>query len=271
MKIGIVGYGYVGKVLFNYFNTNIFETIFYDPYISNSCSKNDINDCYLAIVCVNTPENNNGSCDISIIEEVIKWINTPLILIKSTVSIGTTQRLIDTTGKRIVFSPEYIGESTYDTGHNFINNEKNHSFYIFGGNKKDTTELVSIFQLISGPVKVYKQTDATVAEIAKYMENCFFATKVTFCHEFNQICAINNVDYNEVRECWLLDPRINKSHTCIFINKINPFDGKCLPKDLHGLIYDCISKGYEPHLLQEIDKSNNRIALINNKKKSTFI
>lgn len=259
MKIGIVGYGYVGKAMYNYFKGH-FQTIFYDPFIDGSCTREEINECNLAVVCVFTPTGKDGQCDTSIVEEVIEWINTPLILIKSTIAIGTTRRLKEKSGKRICFSPEYIGESTYDTGYfNFNKEMKHHRFYTFGGDKNDTAELVSIFQIISGPTKIYKQTDETSAEIAKYMENAFFSTKVIFCHEFNQICKHWGVDYNEVRECWLLDPRIGHSHTCVFKNKEYPFDGKCLPKDLAAIIYSSKEKGYSPEFLEEVRESNERI------------
>jgi UDPglucose 6-dehydrogenase len=259
MKIGIVGYGYVGKAMFKYFNSHC-ETIYYDPYVSGSSTQSDINLCDIGVICVNTPANTDGSCDISIVEDTVKWLTTPLILIKSTIKIGTTKYLKDKYNKRIVFSPEYIGESTYDTGlYNFNQLVKNHNFFIFGGDKKDTAYLVSVFQIISGPNKIYKQTDETSAEMAKYMENSFFATKLVFCYEFDQICKKMNIDYNEVRECWLLDPRIGSSHTCVFYNKNEPYDGKCLPKDLNSIIHSSIDLNYEPHFLMEVKNSNNRI------------
>jgi UDPglucose 6-dehydrogenase len=262
MKIGIVGFGYVGKAMFNYFNGH-YDTIYYDPFISGSSTQDDINLCDIGIVCVNTPSKSDGSCDISIVEESIKWLTTPIILIKSTVEIGTTSYLKKKYKKRIVFSPEYIGESTYDTGlYNFNKLVKNHNFFIFGGDKNDTAYIVSIFQVISGPNKIYKQTDETTAEMAKYMENSFFATKLIFCYEFEQICKKMEIDYNEVRECWLLDPRIGSSHTCIFINKTEPFDGKCLPKDLNSIIQSSIRLNYIPDFLLEVKKSNNRIKKI---------
>lgn len=259
MKIAIVGYGYVGKAMYKFCESH-YPTIWYDPYIAGSSTKEEINECDLAVICVFTPSSENGKCDTSIVEEVIDWVNTPLILIKSTVAIGTTRRLKEKTQKRICFSPEYIGESTYDTGYyNFNKDMKNHGFYIFGGDKKDTAELVSIFQVISGPTKIYKQTDETSAEITKYMENAFLSTKVIFCHEFNQICNHFDVDYNEVRECWLLDPRIGPSHTCVFKNKEYPYDGKCLPKDIAAVIYSSKEAGYTPALLEEVAASNERI------------
>ena len=173
MKVGVVGYGYVGKAVFNYFK-NHHETRYYDPYIAGSCSKEELNACDYAFVCVFTAKKDSGECDTSIVTEVINWIEVPLICIKSTVNIGYTDTIRKTTGKRIVFSPEYIGESTYDTGcFNFNKSMKNHGFFTFGGDKKDTREFVNLYNEISGPTKIYKQTDATSAEIAKYMENAF--------------------------------------------------------------------------------------------------
>ena len=135
----------------------------------------------------------------------------------------------------------------------------NHSFFIFGGDKRDTRELVDLYSEISGPTKVYRQTDAKSAEVAKYMENGFFSLKTVFCYEIDQICKSVGVDYNEVRELWLLDPRMGASHTCVFKSKYNPYDGKCLPKDIAALIYTSKKSGYNPEFLEEIVKSNRRI------------
>jgi len=85
MKIGIIGFGYVGKAMYNFF-LDKYDVIYYDnnPVISGS-TKKEINNCDLGIICVPTPSTENGKCDTSIVEEVIDWLNTPLILIKSTI------------------------------------------------------------------------------------------------------------------------------------------------------------------------------------------
>lgn len=261
LKIAIIGYGYVGKAMFTYFKSH-YQVIYHDPYLEGSCTLEQVNECDMGVICVNTqsvPE--SGQCDTSIVESVLNWLTTPLILIKSTVQIGFTKRMIALyPGKNICFSPEYIGESLYDTGrYNFNTDMKNHSFFTFGGPKDVTQRLVPIFQKISGPSKIYKQTDETCAEIAKYMENSFLATKLVFCYEMDQICKINHVDYNEVRELFLLDPRMSPSHTCVFESQVHPFDGKCLPKDIKALLYQSRLTGYEPDFLKEVLASNDRI------------
>ena len=267
MKIGVVGYGYVGKAVYNYFNDR-HTVIYYDPFIDGSSTKEEINQCDIAFVCVFTPEKSTGECDTSIVTEVINWIETPLICIKSTISIGYTDMIKKQTGKKVVFSPEYIGESTYDTGYfNFNKNMNNHSFFIFGGDKCDTRKMVELYTPISGPTKVYRQTDAKSAEIAKYMENAFFSLKTVYCHEMDQICKTMGSDYNEVRELWLLDPRMGPSHTCVFPNKDAPYDGKCLPKDIAALVYTSTQNGYRPQFMMDIIDSNERISDLRRKNK----
>jgi UDPglucose 6-dehydrogenase len=278
MKIGIVGFGYVGKAMFNFFRAHHQCTIYdvniktilpvYDLPRETSTSlqyrwtdsrKDWVNECDLAVVCVPTPSNESGGCDTSIVRETIEWIQSPLILLKSTVEIGTTDALKLATGKRIVFSPEYCGESSYWTPYKFHTDIKETPFFIFGGDPKDTSAMVDFFLPVTGPVKIYRQTSARAAEMAKYMENTFYATKIAFCYEFACICEALGVDFNEARELWLLDPRINPMHTAVFKKNSKPFSGKCLPKDLKAAIAASERAGYIPQLLREVLESNDRI------------
>jgi UDPglucose 6-dehydrogenase len=258
-KIGIVGYGYVGKAMFNFFQKK-YTTVFFDPFVEGSCTKDEINTCDMALVCVFTPQAPDGSCDTSIVEATIEWLQTPLILIKSTIAPGTTDRLKATYHKRIMFSPEYIGESTYNTGrHNFNKDAANMEFITIGGDAKDVHAAVDLIMPIFGPNKKYQMVDAITAELAKYMENTYFATKLTFCYEFERICAAYGASYHAVRECWLLDPRVESSHTGVFSTNTHPFDGKCLPKDLAAIIRGAEERGYSPELLKEVRSTNDRI------------
>jgi len=256
MKIGVIGKGYVGKAIYNLFKDH-YEIVAKDKegdYLK-------INECDLSVVCVPTPMNKDGSCDTSIVEEVIKWIEAPLILIKSTVPPGTTFQLKRRWGKRICFSPEYVGEGGYyipEWQYPHPTKIESHTFLVVGGDKKDTSEIVDIFQEKLGPTKKYVQTDANTAELTKYMENIWGAMKVTFSNEFYSIAKAFNVDYNELRELFLLDSRTEPMHTSVFPNK-RGFAGKCYPKDLHGLIEATRQAGYESKLLEEVVDTNIRI------------
>jgi UDP-glucose 6-dehydrogenase len=87
------------------------------------------------------------------------------------------------------------------------------------------------------------------------MENSFLATKVIFCNEFADIAAAFGVDYNELRELWLADYRIGRSHTDVYPNK-RGFSGKCLPKDTSALVHSSEKAGFIPELLKEVRRIN---------------
>ena len=256
-KVGIIGYGYVGKAMYEFFKDH-YDTYIYDPYVENTHTKDQINECDLGVVCVPTPMSANGSCDTSIVEEVVGWLETPLIILKSTVPVGTTDALADEHSARIVFSPEYCGESTYWSPYGFHTEVKDTPFFTFGGCLDDCREAIDYYLPITGPMKTYHQTTAEVAEMAKYMENCFYATKIAFCNEIYSICENMGIDWNAAREAWLLDPRIHPMHTAVFRDS-RGFGGKCLPKDLNAMISFAKDYGVDPILLESVWKSNSEV------------
>jgi UDPglucose 6-dehydrogenase len=263
MKIGIIGFGYVGKAMYELLK-NHYEILIYDPAKEDSNTKEEINKCDLGIVCVPTPDSHDR-CDTSIVKETIDWLETPLILIKSTVEPTTTSKLIQETGKHIVFSPEYIGEGKYFQPfwkYPHPTEIKYHSFQIFGGDKKDCSQLVDIFKKVMGADVVYSQTDSTTAECVKYMVNTWGAMKVTFANEWFEIAKGFGVDYNELRDLFLLDGRTEKIHTLVFPDK-RGFDGKCFPKDLNAIIFASRTTGYDPRLLEEVNNSNKKFNKLN--------
>jgi len=264
MKIGIIGCdGFVGKAMVDFFVKGYscagVDAAWKEQKQIVDAWDNINKNCELGVVCVPTPMSYTAECDTSIVKEVVQRLETPLILIKSTVPPGTTDRLREETGKRIVFSPEFCGEPDYDPGHNFQNTVANEPFYIFGGDSQDTSKLVDIIQRIAGPTKKYFQCTAKEAETIKYFENTFLGVKVLLSYEFHQICNAIGVDWNTVRSGWLLDPRVNPSHTSVFHDQGAPFGGKCLPKDINALVKFSEKAGYLPEFIEELLKSNTRL------------
>ena len=255
--VGIIGLGYVGKAHREFFSKH-YEVRIYDPdqgfHDRNSVSKSD-----LALICLPTPNRIDMRCDTTLVEDAVEWCDSQIILIKSTVEPGTTDLLQQRFGKRIVFSPEYCGESNYWSPYAWDKKIDEMPYYIFGGNPSDTNLLVETYMTVAGPTKKYIQTDAKKAEMAKYMKNAFYASKISFCYEMYEICSAANIDYNAVRELWLLDPRISPTHTAVFSRNDRPFAGKCLPKDLAALIEYAKTIEYSPNFLEEVSKTNIRI------------
>lgn len=272
-KIGIVGFGYVGQAMCKFFEDH-FDVIFYDTNYKKSSqeatlidrrskNKEDINKCDLAIVCVPTPMGMNGRVDTSIVTETVAWLETPLILIKSTVPPGTTEKLMKATGGfNIAFSPEYIGEGNYVIpwwkGYPDPKDMKHHDFQILGGDREITSRILPYFQRVLGPDAKYLQTDSTTAELVKYMENSWIYTKVMFCNEFYDLAKKLDVDYNELRELWLLDGRVERMHTAVFTED-RKVGGKCLPKDVSGIVHLGEDIGVDMSVLKAVLNKNNKL------------
>lgn len=257
-KIAIIGYGYVGKAFYNFFSKH-YECMIYDPYIIgpiNGSTKDEVNTCDLAVICTPTPQNEDGSCNISSVEETIQWLSTPNILIKSTVEVGTTKMLIEKYKKNITFSPEFAGETKHWTSTKFTKDVIETPFFIFGTEKKSLAyKLIDLYMPITGPDKTYHVTDTISAEMVKYVENSFFSTKVAFCNEMYELCEKNGTNWNEIRELWLLDPRNSRSHTSVFPEN-RGFGGKCLPKDTNAIVKYGEKLGVDLSILKSVLKSN---------------
>lgn len=264
-SIGIIGYGWVGKAMHEIFGDMV--KAIYDPFLTDIYSTDKeappipnskwaVNNCDLAIVCVWTGTNEDGSCDTSIVESSIEWCESPVILIKSAIEPGTVDKLKEKYKKRIVVSPEYFGESRYYMPEEW-SNPKAWPFQIFGGDLEDTAYCVSVFKPVFNPRTFYYQIPAKTAELIKYAENIWGATKVTWANEFFDICKVLGVNFDQMREGWGLDPRVEKMHTSVF-ERARGFAGKCYPKDLMGLIKASEKAGYNPKFLKEVWNSNCR-------------
>lgn len=255
--IEIIGYGIVGQGMAKLFGDR-FEVLIHDPEKGFNRTDYDVIPD-LSIICVPTPMKDDCSCETAYVESAIKDCKSKLILIKSTVPPETTDTLAKKFKKDICFSPEYMGESKYFTPfwkYPDPENAASHTFVIIGGDK--ASETANYFMKVMSVDTVYHLCSATEAELIKYAENTFFATKVTFCNEFYGICKAYGVDWKGVREGWLLDPRINKNHTLVFEDEFG-FGGKCFPKDTNAIIKAAQSKGYEPTLLKAVLETNNKI------------
>jgi UDPglucose 6-dehydrogenase len=247
--VAIVGYGAVGKYLKELFP----EAAVYDEPLGLG-QRDEVNRCQYAFVAVPTNPSADGSADTSIVEETVSWLRTDLIVLRSTVPVGTTARLQAATGKRIVFQPEYGPGETPD--HHF-NNPRRVNWVILGGDRKDTVPVADLYKQAFNAELIVHQTDSRTAELTKYMENCFLALKVTFCNEFYDIAERFGVDYNELRELWLLDPRIGRSHTFVLPDD-RGFGGKCLPKDVSAMVQTARKEGYAADLLIAMLETNAR-------------
>ncbi len=256
MKISIIGYGHVGKAMHKLFS----DAIIYDKYL-NLGDIEEVNSTDISFICVPTPMRVNGECDIKEVEEVISWIKTKIIVIRSTVYVGFTEEMKKKYKKNLVFQPEYYGETI---NHPFANIRNQH-WLSFGGDSADIHQVISAYQkVINSNIKINIYPSKEV-EFAKYMENAFLATKVIFCNEMYDIAKRLNISFDISREVWISDPRIGSSHTFVYEND-RGFGGSCLPKDIHALCYLAQQHNVDTTLLNAVINKNNFYRKKNNEK-----
>jgi UDPglucose 6-dehydrogenase len=254
-RVGVVGGGVVGGATQKLCGP---ETVIYDPYHPEyKDNKDGINTCDVVLVAVPTPMSDDGSCNTSIVEEVISWIEAPLIIIRSTVAPGTTDRLREQYKKRIVFQPEYLGETV---AHVF-GTMAERDFIVLGGTPEDCSAAADFYKHYYNAYVRFYFGDAKTAEVCKYMENAFYAMKVTFVNEFYDIARAHGVDFNQLRELWLADTRISRDHTFCYPDN-RGFSGKCLPKDCNAIVHSSRQMGYEPEFMAACLKINDKFRAV---------
>lgn len=254
-KVGVVGAGVVGTAMQNLCGP---ETVMYDTKPGAPQDKNAINACDVVFICVPTPMKSDGACDTSIVEEAVAWVKAPLQILRSTVTPGTTDRLRLKYDRHLVFQPEYLGETV---AHPF-GNMAERNFVVLGGEREDISRAADFYKHYYNAMTQYYFCDAVTAEVAKYMENAYYAVKVTFINEFYDIAKVHGVDFNLLREIWLADPRISRDHTFVY-PFARGFSGKCLPKDCNAIVKSCKDKGYLPKLMDSTLKINDDFLAMN--------
>ena len=246
MKIEIIGYGNVGKHIYEEFKS-LSPTIYDPKYEEYSIKSEDRFD--FSFICVPTDQREDGSCDTSIVNHVIKECNADVIVLKSTVPVGSTEIYASYYHKNIVFSPEYYGTT--------LHSYSECNFLILGGDIKNCSKVAQLYYKVKPSNFRIVFTNASAAELAKYMENCFLGLKVTFCNEFADVAQAYGVEYEELRELFVLDERVGQSHTYIY--KDQPYyDSHCLNKDIPAFIYAAKDEGVEPELMEKVMEINQK-------------
>ena len=263
--IGIIDQGFVGNAVYQKFK-NYYEVLTFDlkAKLCNSTYEEVHRNCHTIFFCLPTPMNKDGSCHLKLVEKQLYELNESckedyikkIVIIKSTVPPGTTNKW----NKRfknlnIIFNPEFLTEA------NAVQDYENQTRIILGGPRKTTTKLKPIFSKVFPKASIIK-TDATYAEMVKYVTNSFLATKVSFANEMYQICEGLDIDYDKVMEYALYDERLGKSHWAV----PGPdgdfgYGGHCFPKDVKALIKVAESLSIHPTVLISTNTKNNEVRI----------
>ena len=290
MKISVIGLGFVGLTLAAVNAKKGFDTIgidinlkkleknknglsdFYEPklekLLKDAINKkkiiftNDFNEILktnITFITVGTPTTSNGKINLRYIENVISSLLKILkfkkkkhtVVIKSTVIPTTTLKKIypkfsKLKNIKLVVNPEFLRESSA------INDLLNPHLIVIGENKEnDSSELKKYYKNFYSKCPEILITDFSSAEMIKYSNNAFLATKISFINSIANICQkIPNSDVKTIAYAIGKDPRIGSQ----FLNAGPGFGGSCLPKDLTALIE--FSKKIDNSILKSVKNVN---------------
>jgi GDP-mannose 6-dehydrogenase len=221
----------------------------------------------VALVCVGTPSNPNGSLCTDLVKRVSEQIGTALatkdqyfvVAIRSTVLPSTVEQLVipslesrsgKTAGRDfgVCMVPEFLREGTsvkdfFEPPHTVIG-------------ELDYRAGKTVAMLFEGIEAPLIHTTIRVAETLKYAENTFHALKVTFANEIGSICKAAECDSHEVMKIFCLDKKLNLSS--YYLKPGFAFGGSCLPKDLRALTYHARRLDVPTPLLDAILVSNKK-------------
>ena len=251
--VGIIGNGFVGESqAFAFSPTNEIRIFDIDP-LKTMHTFDEVCECDFVFVCVPTPMK-EGKHDLSYIMDVFsKAKKGPIYIIKSTVLPKTTQMLNDEFDLDIVFSPEFLTQRTAKL------DMMTQARVIFGGERHLTSKVRALYEN-RFMNRHYIETDSTTAEFIKYMNNCFFATKVSIMNEYYRLAETMGIDWETALHGFAADGRIGDSHLHVPgpDGKLG-FGGSCFPKDINAMIELGELNGVNMNILKAAWKTNQEV------------
>ncbi len=252
MIVGIIGNGFVGESqAFAFSPTNEIRIYDVDP-LRSTHSKEETHESDFIFVCVPTPMDMGGKQDLSYIERVFEDAKEgPIYIIKSTVLPGTTEMIQrQYPHLNIIFSPEFLTERTAKL------DMLTQARVIFGGDRELTNRVEELF---SGRFmnRHFIHTDSKTAEFIKYMNNTFFAAKVSLMNEYYRLAQLVGVNWDDALYGFASDGRVGDSHLHVPgpDGKVG-FGGTCFPKDINALMNMAKDVGVNMNVLEAAWKTN---------------
>lgn len=219
--------------------------------------------CFIA---VSTPQNEDGSCDLSSVFDVVKKIaeninDYKVIVNKSTVPVGTTEKLAEIIKKTtsiefdVVSNPEFLKQGA--AVDDFLSPDR----VIIGSNSDKASSIMK--EVYSPYFKTANRMifmDIKSAEMTKYVANAFLATKISFINEMANLCEQTGANIENVRIGVSTDSRIGNK----FLFPGIGFGGSCFPKDLNALVSMADEHGVRSDII-------NAVRFVNENQRHVFV
>src|SRR4051812_41770907 len=215
---------------------------------------NDVADCEFLFVCVDTPPTYSGDADLSrvwnVVEELPELNGRPIVVMKSTVPVGTGEKVrvgLDQRGLEHVgyaSNPEFLAEGR--AVRDFMNPDR----IVVGAFESDDCDAVAaLYEKIDAPMV---RADVNSAEMIKLAANAFLMTRISFINEIANVCEATGADVVSVAEGVGLDKRLGPH----FLRAGIGYGGSCFPKDSLALKQLASNSGYHFQLLSAVIEVN---------------
>jgi len=261
MKINVVGVGFVGGTVADFLTENNIEVVRVDPKYYPTTLYEGVSSSDGSIVCLPTPQAEDGSCDASLVKKVIDEIvdldSEHPILLKSTVAPHLLQQLND----NVVYNPEFLREL------HAMEDFKNQGTCIIGSHKNCIPKMEQFwFDLFDNLLNTNMwRTDRNTASMVKYVHNTWLSTKVAFFHDLyrlneNMLGTEDHYQYEDMIKILSNFDNIGPSHMQAPNDQGQlGYGGHCFPKDTTAFINYFQQKNQKLDILETVDSVNNKL------------
>jgi UDPglucose 6-dehydrogenase len=258
MRIGIIGFGYVGQAIGWSYQYKA-ELVIRDPKLTDSASLDQLASCDAIFVCVPSPSTEDGHCDTAILEDTLKellfvTINKQIPVISKVTAPPSVYARLQQEYPNLVYCPEFL------TAANNVADYANSGYFVLGGDYDWCVKARAVIQL--GVQLVHDKftiVDIKTAAMYKYMMNSYLATKVTFMNDFKLLADAEGIEWADLKYLTTADRRIGTTH----MDVPGPdgqygWGGGCFPKDVAAIIMEAIDLGVDFELLDRVETINKK-------------
>lgn len=221
----------------------------------------------VTFMSVGTPTAADGSCDLTYVRQASRAIGQALalksgyhvVVLRCSVPPGTTLDVVGpeierASGKSLgddfglCFNPEFLREGVAVA--DFYAPPKT---VVGASDKRASAAVAAIYGSVDKNVLF---TSIAAAEMVKYADNVWHATKVAFGNEIGRLCKSLGIDSHDVMNIFVKDTKLNLSP--YYLRPGFAFGGSCLPKEVRAVAHLADEQGIDLPLIQSLSATNQR-------------
>ncbi len=258
MRIGIIGSGFVGSAVAHAHSKD--EILINDPKHPKSTSLSEFTKCDAIFICVPSPSTDDGHCDTSILEDVLKNllfvnISTQIPIISKTTAPPSVYKKLQKEYPNLIHAPEFL------TAKNALWDYKYGKLCVLGGNSPWTEKARDI--VFKGLAEIRKDdiliTDISTASLYKYLANSYLAMKVTFMNDFYELAKVHEINWKNITNIIRKDSRIGDTHLSVpGPDGQYGWGGFCFPKDVAAICEEALDNNVDFNLMQQVEMCNKK-------------